>query len=128
MAQGQTAATGDQQSPQAPRGQEYGQAAAQLANQAIVPIAGGGSGPSRPHAAAITQAGPAAPGSIPTLADPTMYPEEPIQTGLAGGPGAGPEALAFSARNQELAKLKAIYNRAPTESMRRLIEWSEANL
>lgn len=127
MAQGQSAATGDQQSPQAPRGQEYGQASAQLANQAIVPIAGSPT-PSNPHTAAITQTGPAGPGTVPTLADPTAYPDEPIQTGLTGGPGAGPEALAFSARNQELAKLKAIYNRAPTESMRKLIEWSEANL
>lgn len=128
MAQGQSAATGDQQSPQAPRGQEYGQATAQLASQAIVPVAGGGSGPSSPHSAAITMAGAAPPGSIPTLADPSMYPDEPVQTGLMSGPGAGPEALAFSARNQELARLKALYNRAPTESMRKLIEWSEANL
>jgi hypothetical protein len=127
VAQGQSAATGDQQSPQAPRGQEYGEAGAQLAGQAIVPIAGSPT-PSNPHTAAITQAGPAAPGTIPTLSDPTAYPGEPIQTGLMGGPGAGPEALAFSARNQELAKLKAIYNIAPTESLRRLIEWSETNL
>lgn len=128
MAEGQSAATGDQQSPQAPRGQEYGEATAQLASQAIIPVAGSPRPPSNPHTAAITQSGAAPPGSIPTLADPTAYPDEPITTGLTGGPGAGPEALAFSARNQELARLRALYQRAPTESLRRLVEWSEANL
>jgi len=75
----------------------------------------------------MSMAGAAAPGTIPTLADDTAYPDEPVTTGLVSGPGAGPEALSFTAANPELARLRALYNLAPTESLRRLVEWSEQN-
>jgi len=43
----------------------------------------------------------------PNLTDPTMRPGEPVTSGLASGPGAGPEALAgYDPRAAETQKMK----------------------
>jgi len=48
------------------------------------------------------------PDDTPMLADPTMRPGEPITTGLATGPGGGPEMMTgFDPRLAETQKLKA---------------------
>lgn len=59
-------------------GQAYGMRKQQEDAQRALPIA--------------TPAAPA-PTQVPSLADPTTRPNEPVTTGLPMGPGAGPEAL-----------------------------------
>ncbi len=73
--------------PAAPKGQPYGEAGAQLESQSIIPM-GAPSGP------------PPTP-----LSAPTTRPDEPVQSGLSLGPGAGPEsipALAFTLPDADL--------------------------
>lgn len=68
-------------------------------------------------------------GKIPTLAQPSMRPDEPVTAGLPLGGGAGPEALALgTAANKELAIYRALFLRYPSEDLRRMIEFMEANL
>lgn len=68
--------TGPRLVPAAPQGQPYGQAGQQLASQSIIPLA------------------PPAPPAPPTpLSAPTSRPDEPIQSGLSLGPGAGPDSI-----------------------------------
>lgn len=124
MAGLQSAAQGDIQSPQAPKGQEYGEATAQLASQRKVPL------PGNPHAA--SQVNPRLqgmqPGQGPSLSDDTMYPNEPVTAGLPIGPGAGPEALLMAPPGDaELGELRAIYNERPSDGLRRLIEFIETH-
>ena len=83
------------------KNQEYGKATEQRAAQNAIPM---GSTPTAPAAQAPSPArtllgnmpssqGPVvAPGSSPFL-HPTSRPNEPIQAGIASGPGPGPEAL-----------------------------------
>lgn len=127
MAGEQSAATGDIQSPQAPVGSEYGTATDQLKGQAIIPVAGKPAAPS--HSSAVANAGGGMPpGSGVPLDAESMYPGEPIQAGLSLGPGPGPEALNFGqVEAPELSELRTAYQMAPSEALRRLIEWSEAN-
>lgn len=121
--EGQTAAAGDVQSPQAPKGQDYGQAVAQLDAQRTIPIAG------NPHAKSLAQAMPSniPPGSLPGLDAETAYPNEPVTTGLPIGPGAGPEALmtGIPAEDPDISRLRAIYQKRPSAALRRLIESAE---
>ena len=130
MAGLQSAAQGDIQSPQAPTGQDYGTAGDQLDAQSIVPVAGNPL-PAPGKVGAPASAPPpvgSPPGSGMSLADPSMYPEEPITTGLSSGPGAGPEVLnLMNMEAPELAELRQAYQNAPSEPIRRLIEWSEMN-
>lgn len=50
---------------------------------------------------------PVYPEDIPNLTDPTSRPNEPLTSGLPGGPGPGPEALTnFDPRNAETSRLK----------------------
>jgi hypothetical protein len=76
-------------------GQEYGKQAAQAAAQKIVPM---GSTPVATQQPTMTdslvrQQPPVAPGSMPWVTTPTERPSEPIQAGLANGPGPGPEVM-----------------------------------
>jgi hypothetical protein len=50
---------------------------------------------------------------------PSEMPNEPVTTGLPGGPGAGPEALAALS---PLDELRVAYATHPNEDLRRLIE------
>jgi len=81
-------------------GQEYGKQAAQARAQSIVPMGASpvSTAPAQPAGfgqalAQATPRSPVAPGSLPWTSAPTERPEEPVQTGLPSGPGAGPEAL-----------------------------------
>lgn len=87
--------------PTAMPNQPYGAAGAQLSSQQAVPMAS----PPAPSAAAPTPGGaapPAAggvgapmpsPGAAGDLHRPTERPGEPVQAGMAMGPGPGPEAI-----------------------------------
>lgn len=78
-------------------GQDYGAATQQLQAQSVAPMAGQTPLPSpaapQPQGGAGAHQMPQFNG--PSLSDPTQRPNEPITTGSAIGPGAGPEALTF---------------------------------
>lgn len=115
------------QPAQAPKGQGYGGAKRLIDAQRKQPIAGS------PTAQIGLNPGgqlPAlAPGDIPSLDDPSAYPDEPVTTGLASGPGAGPESLLTGPFGSEsLSLLRTVYSKFPNEDIRRLIEQTEVNL
>jgi hypothetical protein len=127
----------DTQPAQAPKGEDYGEANAMLERQQAQPIAGAATGNPSPGtttkiAPGSQTTGPLAgmgPGQIPSLADPSAFPDEPITAGLPGGPGPGPEALRSAAFGpQELSVMRAIFLKYPNDDLRRLIEWTEQNL
>lgn len=63
------------------------------------------------------------PGGTGLLA-PTARPAEPVTAGLPVGPGAGPEALGATptANATVLGELRAVYQIAPNEELRQIIE------
>lgn len=70
-----------------------------------------------------------APGDIPSLDDPSAYPDEPVTAGLRAGPGPGPESLLTGPFGPEsLSLLRVVYSQFPNEDLRRLIEQTEVNL
>lgn len=77
--------------PTAVPNQQYGQAKAQLDAQKAAPMA---NGPLQtPIVPQLGQPQGPQPGSLGGLTDPTQRPNEHLMTGVAAGPGAGPEAL-----------------------------------
>lgn len=62
------------------------------------------------------------PGELGDFLRATDRPNEPLTSGLASGPGPGPEALAGSFMDTAADELRAIYLRFPTESLRELLE------
>ena len=73
--------------------QEYGKATQQRQAQSAVPMASSPVTTAPAPTAAPAQRAPLpAPGTLPHL-EPTQRPNEPVTTGIAYGPGAGPEAL-----------------------------------
>lgn len=125
------------QPPSAPKNQEYGQRGAQLASQRNQPIAASplvGSATGKAGRPRTTQPGQDAggglqPGQIPSLADPTARPNEPLTAGLPLGQGPGPEALtAASFGPEELSVLRGIMLQYPNDDIRRQLEWTERNL
>ena len=92
-------------SQQAPS-EQYGQRVAQQRATQAVPMAPP-SGPS--------------PDDVPSLADPTSRPDEPLTAGIASGPGPGPEILPNFA-GDPADELRALYQRYPSEELRRIIE------
>lgn len=118
------------QAPAAPKGQQYGQQGAQLQAQEIVPVAGSPTGePGRPRSSSGPSAQPQPglePGNVPTLDDPSAYPDQPITAGLPTGPGPGPEALNMANFGApELAELKAMFMKYPNEDLRAVIDYAE---
>lgn len=99
------------QAPTAATGQEYGQAGRQLASQRAVPLASTPP-PPRPPANAATQTGGMGPRERPAFDRPTERPGEPLTTGVASGPGAGPEILAGT--NRPDPELEALRPYLPT--------------
>src|ERR1019366_1401153 len=83
------------QAPSAAPGQEYGAAAASLASQSAVPMAGGAQPPAGQDMMAALQAHTAAnpAGARGAIDRPTERPNEPVTHGLPVGPGGGPEVL-----------------------------------
>ena len=119
------------QAPKAPKGQVYGQAQDQLRGQQSVPVAGAATTPgARPSApASAGGSGPTPgidPGSIPSLSDPTMFPEQAVTAGLPTGAGPGPDALSVMPQqpSEELAFLMRIYQRTGNEDLRKLIAFA----
>ena len=117
------------QPAQAPTGQTYGQAAAQLQAQSVVPVAGSPSPPASPGTTPSTNGVdpnimPA--GSVPALTDPTADPNQPVTAGLPNSPGAGPEALStpnLAFAPMELSMARAMFRKAPNNDMLQLIEF-----
>jgi hypothetical protein len=113
------------QPAQTTKGQDYGEAGAQLDAQSVIPVAGapsGGASQPSPMAGMV-------PGSIPSLSDPSANPNEPITAGLASGPGPGPEALTMAQLGpEELSILRGIFLKFPNDDLRRQIQWTEQNL
>jgi hypothetical protein len=90
--------------------QGYGRATAQAQSQKILPIGpqpvagGGAAAPAAGATPAASPTGPLAPGGIPGDPGPAhtwlpSKPGAPFTTGMATGPGAGPEALQGEAAN-----------------------------
>lgn len=100
-------------------GQAYGQAKAQADSQAAVLVA------APPQAPPVEQVAGPAPGSL-GFTDPTGLPDQPLTHGLTGGNGPGPEVLPSGMQDMSLAQAKAVYRLYPTEGMRQLLEWWEA--
>lgn len=118
-----------------PKGQTYGTATAQAQSQAIVPVAG--SATPRPNA----QSGPpstntangtvVSPGSIPSLQDPTAYPNQPVTAGLPNSPGAGPEVLstpAMAMAPMELQFARYLYGKYKHPSLLGVIDFMQGKL
>ena len=117
----------DVQPVQVPQGGEYGRRAELEAAQQAQPVAGRPSPPGRLAGALAPRAAPG-PGQVPSLVDPSGRPTEAVQAGLPTGPGAGPEALSLASPGDvDLAVLKAIYVRYPSEYLGDIIDWAEAN-
>ena len=115
------------QAAQAPAGQQYGQAGSQIASQKVQPIAGSATPGGVP--ASMGQLPGMGPGEIPTLSDPSAFPDEPLTAGVPSGPGPGPEALnSASYGPKELSVMRALFLKFPNDDLRRLIEWTENNL
>lgn len=117
------------QPAQVPKAKNYGNAKAQMDSQAVQPIAGAatpaGSGQPSPSSPLLGME----PGNIPTMSDPTAFPNQPITNGLPSGPGAGTSALKSASFGPfELSVMRALYLKHPNEDIRRLIEWTESNL
>lgn len=109
----------------APRGQTYGKAGAQLASQATTPVAGSSTPSPDPNSPEPGMQ----PGQVPTLQDPSTRPDEPVTAGLPSGSGPGPEALRGGSFGPEsLSLMRAVYARYPNDDLRRLIEQTEVNL
>ena len=126
------------QAPQANRGQPYGTRTKQLQSQAIQPVAGRPmvtSDPSAPETSSTTPSpsnvAPTAPGTIPSLSDPTAYPGEPVTAGLPNSPGVGPEALSVSAQAfapEELSIVRNLYGKYRSDSLYDLLQFMESRL
>lgn len=103
--------------PTAVPGQQYGQAKAQLDAQKIAPMANAPlATPVVPQIGQPQPSGPQ-PGSLGGLTDPTQRPNEHLMTGVAAGPGAGPEALMPTLppdpANETLALLNTLSVKSP---------------
>lgn len=110
--------------PVLPKGQEYGERTRMEQAQQAQPVAGS------PSSQITPMSGGMPPGSIPSLEDPTALPDDPLQSGLPGGPGAGPEALMGTGGQgpEELALMQALARRYPLQSFMDLIQWTETNM
>lgn len=93
--------------PSAPTGQPYGEAGAQRARQAEIPLG-------RP------------PTPVP-LSAPTSRPNEPVQSGLPIGPGPGPEAAAMASPDPVEMTIRALYEAFPNRDLAALIEDMDRN-
>lgn len=109
------------------KGQGYGERKRSLEAQGTIPVAGSptaglGGGGGSPRVELL-------PGDVPSLDDPSAYPDEPVTAGVGIGAGAGPESLLTGPMGPEsLSLLRAVYARFPDEDIRRLIEQTEVNL
>lgn len=105
---------------EAAAGQPYGVRSQQEAAQRAVPVA--------PLPAARPPAPTSPPGAAPVgmldFANPqSARPGEPVTAGARLGPGAGPEAIAAAGLGgDDVAEIRAMYQRFPSEELRQIIE------
>lgn len=119
----------DTQPISTPKNQEYGVAKAQAESQRIQPIAGKPDGAKSSGAPTSTPLPGMDAGQVPTLADPSTRPDEPLTAGLPIGAGPGPSSMTTASFGpMELSVLRGIYLTYPNEDLRRMIEWTEQNL
>lgn len=114
---------------QTAKGQTYGQAGQQAKAQSVIPIA---AAPSAPPSLRNTPNGQVIPpGSIPSLSDPSAYPNEPVTAGLPDSPGVGPDALATPGSAMgpmELQIARQMYGVYKHPSLLNLIRYMEGSL
>lgn len=101
--------------PTAVPNQQYGQAKAQLDAQKIAPMANAPLPQGVPQPGTQVPQGPP-PGSLGGLTDPTQNPNEHLMTGVAAGPGAGPEALTPTLPSDPSAEALALLNTLTVKS------------
>lgn len=109
---------------QAAPSEGYGERVAQERAQRAVPMA---PPPTAPPAPAQAPA-PRPTFDLVPLDAPTQRPDEPLTTGIATGPGAGPEALGVlpgGAQDIE-EELVALYRHYPNDDLRELLEGHQA--
>jgi hypothetical protein len=110
-----------------PKSSQYGQGAAQSRALKAAPT----SGPPARMAPQQGGANPAAlaPGSIPSLSDPSARPDEPVTAGLPLGAGPGTSAMGMVPMDSpELSILRALYLQYPSPDIRRQIAYLEETL
>lgn len=116
-----------EQPASAPPGLEYGARQRLLDAQRQQPMAGHMTSPGA--RGGVPLATHLAPGEVPSLDDPSAYPDEPVTAGLVAGPGPGPESLTTGGFGPEaLSLLRMVYARFPDQDIARLIEQTELNL
>lgn len=125
---------------QVPTNQPYGVGTKMAEAQRQMPLSGptpvpsttqsaGPSAPTDPIAAALAAAAQMDPPVEGGLTRPTERPGEPVTTGLAIGPGAGPEAMGLPALPETdpvLADLILAYQMHPSRALAQLIELTRA--
>lgn len=120
---------------QAPTGLPYGEHQALINDQRAIPLRSPGSpspAPTSPGVAAPGAGTPPAgpqPGSLPWM-HPTARPNEPVQHGLASGPGGGPEVLpnfAQGAPNTAQGLLSSLANQpGATDAVKQLASYVQS--
>jgi len=102
------------------KGQPYGAASEQEQAQAVVPPQPPPGPPGAPPAAGPP---PIPPGGLGAFNRPTDRPGEPLTSGLPMGPGAGPEALGLTSRNDPVSmQLRALYQQFPIPELADLLD------
>ena len=104
----------------AAKGQPYGQAGAQLASQAAVPMA---PSPTAPMPAA-PKAPPIQPGGLGLFSRPTERPNEPVTAGSSFGPGRTPgrEFVVPVAADPVLNELRGLYQAFPLPELADMLD------
>lgn len=116
-----------EQPASAPSGLEYGTRQRLLDAQRAQPMAGRATSPGA--RGGVPLASHLAPGEVPSLDDPSAYPDEPVTAGLVAGAGPGPESLTTGGFGPEsLSLLRMVYARFQDPDIARLIEQTELNL
>lgn len=91
----------------------YGAQAQRERDTAVVPMAP----PADPMAGLV------GPDDVPSLADPSMRPDEPLTAGLPSGPGGGPEILGPVMESDPVRRtLQAMMQAYPSNDVMRLID------
>ena len=104
----------------AAKGQPYGQAGAQLASQAVVPMA--------PSPSAVMPSAPSAPpiqpGGLGAFSRPTERPNEPVTSGSSFGPGRTPgrEFVVPVAGDSVLNELRGLYQAFPLPELADMLD------
>jgi len=100
----------------AAKGQPYGQAGAQLAAQAVVPMA--------PSPSAMVPAPPIQPGGLGAFSRPTERPNEPVTAGSSFGPGPTPgkQFVVPVAADAVLNELRGLYQAFPSDDLADMLD------